>query len=92
MVPVLVPPLFVKTTVEPPVVKLFPAASFALNVRVTALPDVTVAEETDKVEVTAEMAPGLTVTVGSAVLTKVPPMVARMLVAVPLTTPVKLAV
>ena len=90
--PVEVPPELLKTTVDPPLVKLFPAASFACKVNVTALPEATVLEDTDASEVFVEITPGLTVTVGKVVETKVPPMVARMVVAVPDTKPVKVAV
>ena len=38
-VPVLVPPLAVNATTSPPLVRLFPAASLACSVSVTALPD-----------------------------------------------------
>ena len=50
MVPVLVPPLTAKTAVAPPVVRLFPAASFACSVSVTALPDATVPADTVTVD------------------------------------------
>ena len=41
IVPVLTPPVFVKTTVWPPAIREFPLASFAVKVRVTAEPDAT---------------------------------------------------
>ena len=47
MLPVLVPPDAVNATVAPPAVKLFPAASLACSVSVTALPEATVPLETD---------------------------------------------
>lgn len=91
MVPVEVPPLRLNTTVAPPVVRLFPAASRACKVRVTVLPDCTVAEETETMDVAELIAPGVTVMVGMVVVTGVPPMVAAMVVAVPATRPVKVA-
>ena len=46
IVPVEVPPEFVKTTVDPPEVKLFPAASLPCNVKVMLAPEFTVVLET----------------------------------------------
>ena len=91
MVPVPVPPAFVKTTVSPPVVRLFPPGSFACSVRVTALPDATVPLETLIVEVLVVAPPTLTVTKGSVDVTADPPIVAWIVVAVPAVTPVKVA-
>jgi hypothetical protein len=48
----------------------------------------TVALATVIIDVAGEIAPGVTVTVGEAVLILLPPMVAEMEVAVPATTPV----
>lgn len=91
-VPVLVPPERENRTVEPPVLKLFPAASFAVKVRLTLEPEATVDAETEIKDVTVEILPGLTVIVGSVVLTAVPLTVAPMVVAVPARTPVNTAV
>ena len=91
MLPVEVPPDLVNTTVDPPVVKLFPAASLAVSVNVIPAPDCTVLVETLTKEVAGLMAPALTVTVGEAVVTDTPPMVAKIEVAVPAVTPVKTA-
>jgi hypothetical protein len=93
IVPVLVPPTAVKTTADPPEVRLLPAASFACSVSVTALPPSTVPPpDTLTTELAVEAGPGVTVTVGSAVVTGVPPIVASIVVAVPAATPVKAAV
>lgn len=80
------------TTVAPPEVRLFPAASLPCKVRVTVDPDATVALETETNEVLAEITPGFTVTVGKVVVTGTPPTAALTVVAEPLNTPVKLAV
>lgn len=90
-VPVEVPPLRPKTTVDPPELKEFPAASRAVNVTEMLLPEATVAFETAKVELAGEIIPGVTVTVGFPVVTDEPPIVAVMSVAVPARTPVKTA-
>jgi hypothetical protein len=89
--PVEVPPLFAKLTVAPPEEILLLFKSFALRVKVTALPEATEAELTVTTELAAEMAPAFTVTVGRVVVIKEPPMVARIVVAVPEATPVKVA-
>ena len=91
-VPVVEPPELPKTTVAPPTVIKLEAASRAVNVSVALLPDTTVALETARVDVAAEMAPGLTVMDGIVVLTLVPLIVAVMVVAVPARAPVKVAV
>lgn len=80
------------TTVAPPAVKLFPLASLVLKVKVTWLPEATVEEETDTVEVATETAPGVTVIVGEVEVTADPLIVARTLVAVPAPTDAKVAV
>jgi len=49
-VPVLVPPLTVKTTARPPVVMSVPLASLAWSVRVTVPPKATVPAETETVD------------------------------------------
>ena len=92
IVPVLDPPEAVKTTVEPPVVRLFPAASLACKVSVSLLPEATVGLDTLTVEVVTETGPGVTATVGSVEVTGEPPIVAPIVVAVPASTPVKVAV
>ena len=95
MVPILPvddPPLDVIVTVAPPLESTFPAASFPVKVRVTALPDKTVEAETAKSEVLELIVPGVTVTVGIEVVTVTPPMVAAIFVALPAKTPVTVAV
>ena len=93
MVPVLVPPDWVKTTVEPLVVRLLPAASRACSVRVVPPPEVMLPLPTVTVDVAVDTAPGVTVIVGSGVdVTAVPPIVAPMVVAVPAIRPVNVAV
>ena len=91
MVPVLVPPAFVKITVRPPVVRLLPPGSFACSVRLTALPDATVEPDAATVEVAVDTGPIVTWTVGSVDVTADPPIVAWIVVAVPAVTPVKVA-
>ena len=76
MMPVLVPPLFVNVTVSEPVVRLLPAASLALSVSVTRLPEATEPPETVSVEVLIDAGPGVTDTVGKVELSWVPPTVA----------------
>ena len=92
IVPVEVPPLRLKTMVDPPVVKLLPAASRAVRVRVAVEPEVTVPLETLTKEVAALITPGLTVTVGIVEVTALPPIVDAIVVADPLTKPVNVAV
>jgi hypothetical protein len=94
IVPVLVPPDAKKTTVAPPAVRLFPAASFPCSVSVLVLPDATVPLDTLTTDPVAavEIAPGVTVTVGSVDVTAAALMVAWIVVAVPARTPVKIAV
>jgi hypothetical protein len=92
IVPVLVPPEAVNTTVSPPVVRLFPAASFACSVSVTALPAATAPADTLTTDWLVELALGITVTVGMVLVTATPPIVAPMVVALPATIPVKLPV
>ncbi len=72
--------------------RLLLAASLACKVKVTFPPETTVAEDTETTEFTTEGAPGFTVTVGKVEEMVVPPIVAPMLVGVPETDPVKLAV
>jgi hypothetical protein len=91
-VPVLVPPEAVNTTVEPPVARLLPAASFPCSVSDTALPDATVPADTLTTDWLVEIAAGVTWTVGKVLVTATPPIVAPIVRAVPATIPVKLAV
>ena len=89
-VPVEVPPLRVKATLAPPELRALPAASFAVRVTVVVAPELTEADDTAMTEVEAEMAPEVTVTVGTGELvTDNPVTVAAMEVAVPATLPVK---
>ena len=90
--PVDVPPVFEKTTVEPPTIKAFPAASLAVNVRTTELPEATVALPTLTSDCAGEIAPGVTCTVGKVVVTELEFKTARIEVAEPAMTPVKFAV
>jgi hypothetical protein len=90
--PVEVPPVCEKTTGVPPLVRLFPAASRAIKVRVRLFPLATVAAEAVTRDCVKDRGPGVTVTVGIAEDTGVPPMVAVIVVGVPEITPVKVAV
>ena len=93
IVPVLVPaPVVLKTTVEPPVVRSFPAASLAWSVNVAVDPETTVASEVVTTDWAVLIAPGVTVIVGNVDVTGLPPMVALMVLAVPARTPVNVAV
>jgi len=89
---VLVPPDAVKTTVSPPVLRLFPAASFACSVRVAGFPEMTLPVDVVIRDVAAETGPTVTTIAGCAVVTAFPPMVEPIVVAVPASTPVKVAV
>lgn len=89
--PVEVPPLRLKTTVDPPPLKAFPAASLAVKVTVILLPDATDALERAIVEFPGEIIPGVTVTVGFPEVTADPAIVAVIFVAVPAKTPVNTA-
>ena len=91
-VPVLAPPVFVKTTVWPPAIREFPLASFAVKVRVTAEPDATELAERETRDCESEGEPGVTVTLGALLVTGPPPIVAPIEVALPEVTPVKVAV
>ena len=71
---------------------MLPAASRALTVTVTLPPEVTVGEATVTKELAGAIAPGVTVIVGRVVDTAEPPIVAPIVVAVPDSTPVKVAV
>lgn len=90
--PVLVPPLWAKTTTSAPFVSWLPLASLAVKVSVTVAPDVTVAELRVTSDWLSDTAPGLTVKVGSVEVTAEPPMVALMVVALPDVKPVNVAV
>src|SRR6266513_3729211 len=92
MAPVLVPPELEKTTIAPPVVTLFPAASLPRRCRVTTAPDVTVPLEIVTGDADGEIAPGETVIVGALLVTAAPLIVAPIVVAVPASTPVNTAV
>jgi hypothetical protein len=90
-VPFEVPPERATATVSPPAVSWFPAASFAVIVTVTPEPEATEPAETPTVDWASETAPGVTVTVGRVEVIAEPPIVAFIVVAVPDTTPVKVA-
>ena len=64
-VPVEVPAPKVKATVRPPLVSAFPAASRAVSVTATALPEATVGAATATADCASESAPTVTVSVGS---------------------------
>jgi hypothetical protein len=63
-----------------------------VRVKVTALPEVTDAEETVIRDVAVEGGPGMTVIVGNVEVSEEPPMVAPMLVGVPEARPVNVEV
>ena len=71
MVPALVPPLALKTTASPPLVRLLPFRSLACKVSVTVPPDCTVPAETLTVDVATDAAPGVTVTLAVCVMASV---------------------
>ena len=75
MVPVLVPPEKLNTTVSPPVVMLFPAVSFACKVRIDVAPDGIVSADTVITDCAATVLPGTTVIV-VVDATATPPIVA----------------
>lgn len=91
ILPVAVPPEREKTTVKPPVVNWLLFASCVVRVKVEVVPDATVPLETASVEVSKDTAPGITIKVGKAEVNKVPPTVARIVVAVPATKPLNVA-
>src|SRR5258706_9382877 len=76
IVPALDPPETVNATVAPPVVRALPAASRACKVRVAVPPAPMVAADTETSDVTAEITPGVTVTLGTVVATGPPSIVA----------------
>ena len=88
-VPVLVPPDRLKTTVRPPVNKLFPAASFACNETTTCEPDTTLGLAALNNDCESEIGPTVTMSVGSALVIATPAMVALTRVPDPANTPVK---
>ena len=91
MVPVLPPPALLKSTVAPPVVIAFPAASRAWSVRVAPPPERIVPEEVETVDVAVAITPGFTV-IEVVEVTAFPPIVAWIVVAEPEATPVNVAV
>lgn len=91
MVPVAVPPLRLKTTVLPPVVRLLLNPSRACKVRVLVVPEAMLALLTVITELAALITPGVTVKVGSVLVTAEPPMVAPIVEAEPAVAPVRLA-
>src|SRR5439155_859046 len=92
MVPLLVPPPWVNTTVSPPAGRLFPAPSLAWSVSVAVAPDTTVLLAVVPVHAGWAAFPCVTVFVASTDVTGFPPMVAPMVVAVPAVPPVNVAV
>src|SRR5262245_55540883 len=91
-VPLLVPAPGPNTTLAPPVVSRLPLASLAVSVTVVELLDCKLERPTETADCVTLAAPGVTVMVGSAEVTGLPPMVAVMLRAVPAKTPVNVAV
>lgn len=87
MVPVLVPPVRVNTTADPPALRLLPLLSLACNVRVMVDPELTVPLETETIDCAKDAEPGVTVTVGIVDVTLLPPIVALRVVAEPAVTP-----
>src|SRR5262249_6776485 len=69
IVPVLLPPVTLKTTVAPPVVMLLPPASLPCSVSVTAPPDGTVPVDTEMTESAGEIAPDVAVAPNASVPT-----------------------
>ena len=92
IVPSLVPAPLVSTTEFPPAARTFPAASRNVTVSVAVLPEAIVVVEAVSVLVSGDAVPGVTVTVGDADVTGLPPIVAPIVRAVPVVVPVKLAV
>jgi hypothetical protein len=73
-------------------VRIFPPASFAVRVTVVPLPELTELELVAMVEALRDKAPGVTVIVGRLVPRETPLTVAEMVVADPVTMPVKIVV
>ena len=92
IVPFETPPDRVNTTVLPPRVSWFPAASLVVSVKLTLLPAVADVAETVNSELESESAPGVTRNVGKVLDTLRPLMVAPSVVEVPVATPVRVAV
>lgn len=92
MVPVLVPPVLVNTTVRPPELKVLPFESWAMTVSIEAVLNRILAKDTVTSDCDKLRGPGVTVMVGKVLVIALPPMVALMVVAVPATIPVKLEV
>src|SRR5262249_21380122 len=78
--------------VRPPVVMLFPAASFARTVNVAVAPETTVPTDVDTVDCAVLTGPDVTVIVGRVDAPRLPPIVALIVFAFPARTPVKVAV
>jgi len=91
-VPLLTPPLLKNTIVSPPPVSWFPFASFAVKVRVTFEPEVTVEFETVMRDCVAEKDPGVTVKFTALLVNTDPPTVPEIAVGVPAPVPVNVAV
>ena len=89
--PSLVPVPFVMSTVRPPVVNVFPAASRVVSVSVAAPPAPTLDVDTVSVLSASESGPGVTDTVGAADVTALPPIRASIWRGVPTTVPVNVA-
>ena len=92
IVPLLEPPLLLKTTVRPPALCGLPTASRTVKVKVTGEPAAADVDETPIVEFATETEPGVTVSVGKVVVTAEPLIAEVILVAEPEMLPVKLAV
>ena len=90
-VPVLEPLVTLNETEAPPARRLFPNASFACSDTDVDAPEATFDAPTVTREFTVEIAPGVTVIVGSVLLTDEPPIVAPIVVAEPDVVPEKVA-
>src|SRR5512146_17186 len=91
-VPLDVPDPSPKATVSPPLVNLLPSASLAIKVTSVLSPEEMELLLTDRVDWLSETDPGVTVTVGSVLVTAPALIVAVIVVAVPAVVPVKTAV
>lgn len=74
--PVDVPPARLNKMDEPPEVSKFPLLSIAVRLAVTVFPELTVGRLMAKVELVAEILPGVTVTEGALLVRFRPPTVA----------------
>ena len=83
--------LFVKRTMLPPLVKKFPFASFAVSVSRVLVPEAIELVPTVTNDCAKEALPGITEIVGRALVMFKPPILAESVVAVPASTPVKVA-